>query len=53
MAKTVAFNANDQDLYIGRHEDPNFPYYFNGVMDEVRIYNRAVNAKEAEVLSIP
>jgi len=52
-AKTVTFHANNQDLYIGRHEDPNFPYLFNGVMDEVRIYNRAVNAKEAEVLSIP
>ena len=53
QSKTTTFNANHQDLYIGRHEDPNFPYLFNGVIDEIRIYDRAVNAKEAEILSIP
>ena len=51
--KTVTFHGNTNDLYIGRHQDPSFPYYFNGVMDEVRIYDRAVNVKEAEMLSIP
>lgn len=52
-AKAVTSSGNNNDLFIGRHEDASFPYYFNGIMDEVRIYDRAVNAKEAEVLSIP
>lgn len=40
--KTVGFNANAFDLFIGKHENPAFPYYFNGVIDELRIYNRAL-----------
>ena len=50
--KTVTFTGNTQDLYIGRHEDPQFPYWFYGVIDEIRIYNRAVNSQEAKVLSV-
>jgi Concanavalin A-like lectin/glucanases superfamily len=38
----VGFDANNHDLFIGKHEDPMFPYYFNGVIDEIRIYNRAL-----------
>jgi hypothetical protein len=49
--KTVTFTPNDHDLYIGRHEDPSFPYWFNGVIDEVRIYDRAVSCYEAAALS--
>lgn len=49
--KSVSFTANDRDLFIGRHEDPSFPYWFNGVIDEVRIYNRAVTCYEASALS--
>ena len=49
--RSVAFTPNDQDLYIGRHEDPAFPYWFNGVIDEVRIYNRAITCYEAAALS--
>ena len=50
----ITFN-NSEDLYLGRLFDPaspsSFPYWFNGVMDEVRIYNRAVNNDEVAALS--
>jgi hypothetical protein len=49
--KTVTFTPNDHDLYIGRHEDPAFPYWFNGVIDEVRIYDRAISCYEVAALS--
>jgi hypothetical protein len=34
--------ANNYDLYIGKTENPAFPYYFSGVIDEIRIYNKAL-----------
>jgi hypothetical protein len=37
------FNANSNDLYIGKTENPSFPYNFDGDIDEIRIYNRAVS----------
>lgn len=46
VSKTVNFNANSKDLFIGRHENSLFPYYFNGIIDEVRIYNRALTSCE-------
>jgi len=42
VRKAVAFTDNTHDLFIGKHEDPSYPYFFNGVIDEVRIYNRAL-----------
>jgi len=44
VAYTTAFTANNQELYIGKHGDPQYPYSFNGVIDEVRIYNKALCA---------
>jgi len=43
-SKSVTFTPNSLDLYIGKNEDPNslFPYWLNGVIDEIRIYNRAL-----------
>ncbi len=38
---------NSNDLYFGRGESMQFPYWFNGVIDEIRIYNKALC--EAEV----
>ncbi|HLX91925.1 MAG TPA: LamG domain-containing protein [Puia sp.] len=38
----ITFAANTDNLYIGKTPNTNFPYYFNGVIDEVRIYNRAL-----------
>jgi len=49
--RTATFTANTQDLFIGRHENPAFPYWFNGIIDEVRIYDRALCACEISKLN--
>jgi hypothetical protein len=38
--------ASTQDIFLGRLNNAQYPYWFNGVMDEVRIYNRDLNATE-------
>ena len=43
-AVSTTFSANSQELFIGKHGDPQYPYYFNGVIDEIRIYNKALCA---------
>jgi hypothetical protein len=48
--KSVPFTPNTNDLFIGKHENPPFPYYFNGVIDEIRIYNKAL--KPGAVLAL-
>ena len=40
--KSVPFSDATFPLLIGKHGDPNFPYWFDGVIDEIRIYNRAL-----------
>jgi hypothetical protein len=40
--KSTTFTPNTNSLFIGRNEDPAYPYYFNGVIDELRIYNVAL-----------
>jgi hypothetical protein len=41
----------DGDLYIGAHGDaPNYPGRFYGVLDDVRIYNRALTQEEVQQL---
>ncbi len=40
--------SNSYDLFLGKMNNPSFPYWFNGVMDEIRIYNRAINADEVK-----
>lgn len=40
--------SNQYDLFLGRLNDPTYPYWFNGVMDEVRIYNRALDTDEVK-----
>lgn len=42
LQKKITFTANTQDLFIAKHENPPYPYYFNGVIDEIRIYNKAL-----------
>ena len=46
VAKISAFTPNNSNLYIGRMENSTFPYFFNGVIDEIRIYNRALSSDE-------
>ena len=38
--------TNSDDLFLGSLDNAQFPYWFNGVMDEVRIYNRPINEDE-------
>lgn len=42
VPKVVNFTPNSDDLFIGREGSSVFPYYFNGTLDELRIYNRAL-----------
>lgn len=37
---------NKDDLFLGRKDNAQYPYWFNGVMDEIRIYNRTLSADE-------
>jgi len=41
---SVSFTPNSYPLFIGRNNDPYnlFPYWLNGAIDEIRIYNRAL-----------
>ncbi len=45
------FTPNSDQLYIGRAENPEFPYWFNGVIDEIRIYNKALCEGEVKQLN--
>lgn len=49
--KRTRFTPNDTDLFFGRNEDPNFPYYFTGTMDEIRIYSRALTPSEVQSIT--
>jgi len=42
--------SNSYDLFLGRLNDGSFPYWFNGDMDEVRIYDRVLNTDEVNTL---
>jgi hypothetical protein len=43
--------TNGDDLFFGRLNNVDFPYWFNGDLDEVRIYNRAISQKEVRKLA--
>jgi hypothetical protein len=45
-AQTGAINTNTMPIYIG--QNGNSDGYVNGKLDEVRIYNRALNASEIQ-----
>lgn len=49
---TAVFTPNNQELYIGKHGDPAFPYNFKGVIDEIRIYKKALCEGEVKQLNI-
>jgi len=50
VSVTVAYSADP--LYIGARVDPIYPVYFNGIIDEVRIYNTALSAEEIALHSL-
>lgn len=45
--------TNPEDLYLGKSNDPYFPFWLNADLDEVRIYDRALNTDEIAALCIP
>jgi Concanavalin A-like lectin/glucanases superfamily len=48
----AAFTPNSHQLFIGRHDDTQFPYWFKGVIDDVRIYKKALCQGAVNELSI-
>jgi hypothetical protein len=42
--------TNNDDLFFGKTSDPLFPFWLNADIDEVRIYNRALNKNEISAL---
>jgi gliding motility-associated-like protein len=42
--------VNNMNLFIGKHPFPNNEYWWNGEIDDVRIYSRAVNYEEVVAL---
>ncbi len=47
----IKFNTND--IYLGRYFSiASTPYWFNGVLDDIRIYNRALSVTEVNTLYI-
>ena len=38
--------TNTEDLFFGKSDDEFFPFWLNGDLDDIRIYNRALNDKE-------
>jgi len=45
------YNPNPYDLLIGGTENATYPYWFNGAIDEIRIYNRALSEEAVKQLS--
>ena len=50
FASNVVYTPNTDDLFFGKLNLALFPYWFNGVIDEIRIYNRALNVQEVNTL---
>ncbi len=46
------FTPNSSDVFIGRAESPEYPYWLNGAIDEIRIYNKALCAGAVKQLSL-
>lgn len=46
----VEYFTNNEDLFLGKTDDPFFPFWLNADIDEIRIYNRVLNAAEMDQL---
>jgi gliding motility-associated-like protein len=46
----ISLGANNDNLFIGKMNNPTYPYWLNGKLDELRIYNRAINYQEVQAL---
>lgn len=41
---------SSSNIFVGRLNNFQFPYWVNGIIDEVRVYNRVINAQEISAL---
>ncbi len=48
--QTTFVSGSTNDLFFGKYENSQYPYFFKGIIDEIRIYNRALNANEVKIL---
>jgi hypothetical protein len=48
-AITSTIGNTTDDLFLGKLNNSTYPFWFTGIMDEVRIYNRALNQAEVNV----
>jgi Concanavalin A-like lectin/glucanases superfamily len=46
--ETVSIGSNSSPIYFGFHANPPFPYNFEGAMDEVILYGKALTASEIQ-----
>ncbi len=44
------FTNSTEDIFIGRHNDAQFPYWMTAILDELRLYDRALNLQEIDSL---
>jgi hypothetical protein len=50
VSNTSATSVNGGDAFERIGADPNNSFYFNGTLDDVRLYNRALSATEVKQL---
>ena len=43
--------TNSYDLFFGKMNNPSFPYWLNADLDDIRIYDRALNISEVNALA--
>lgn len=48
-AKDQGF-SNSYDIFLGKMDNDQYPYWFNGLLDELRIYDRPLNENEISAL---
>lgn len=50
VAASISSFTNSYNLFLGKINDTQYPDWFNGDMDDVRIYNRALNSQEVSAI---
>lgn len=51
VTETAVFTPNTFPLRIGKTGRTDFPYFFNGVIDEIRVYNAGLTYSQVETLN--
>jgi hypothetical protein len=46
LKKAATFTPNASPLRIGKTGRADYPFWFNGVIDEIRVYNIALTASQ-------